>query len=93
MPGHVAALLDSFTALGAAYLRAVNWEPAAIVEARTARLLPALFLARIDGKSPVEYITSESDKNKVRRVARELLLQPVERLSQVSTAWREELAR
>jgi aminoglycoside phosphotransferase (APT) family kinase protein len=93
VPGHTAALHDSFAALAAAYLRAVNWEPAATIEARTARLLPALFLARIDGKSPIEYITEECDKNKVRRVARQLLLHPVHALSEVSTAWREELAR
>ena len=91
-PEHSAALLDSFTALAAAYLREVNWEPAAAIEARTARLLPALFLARIDGKSPIEYITAKCDKSKVRRVARALLLHPVNTLSQVSAAWRKELA-
>ena len=32
---------------------------AAAVEARTARLLPGLFLGRVDGKSPVEYLTEE----------------------------------
>ena len=93
VPGQATALLDSFTALAAAYLRAVNWEPVAVIEARAAHLLPALFLARIDGKSPVEYITAERDKSKVRRVARDLLMRPVESLSQVRTAWHEELDR
>ena len=45
--------------------------------ARAARLLPGLFLARVDGKSPVEYITAEADKERVRRVARALLAAPV----------------
>ncbi len=35
----------------------VAWEPPAALEARAAHLLPGLLLARVDGKSPVEYIT------------------------------------
>src|ERR671913_431511 len=45
------AYLGAFDALAAAYLAAVTWEPRAEIEARTARLLPGLFLARVDGKS------------------------------------------
>ena len=56
-----------------------------------ARLLPALLLARIDGKSPVEYVTQDVDKDCVRRVARELLASPVDRLDGVRRAWTEEL--
>ena len=37
------------------------------IDRRTAQLLPGLFLARIDGKSPVEYLTEERDKHTVRR--------------------------
>ena len=39
------------------------------IEARAAALLPALFLARVDGKSPVEYLTRESERAAVRRCA------------------------
>ncbi len=63
------------------------------METRTARLLPGLFLARVDGKSPVEYITAESDKDRVRRVARALLVAPVAQLAGVREAWRKELDR
>ena len=49
-----------------AYLQNVDWEAPASLEARAASLLPGLFLARIDGKSPVEYITEEREKEKVR---------------------------
>ena len=41
----------------------------------------------IDGKSPVEYVTAEADKDRVRRVARALLLEPVDRLDAVREAW------
>ena len=85
--------LESFDAMSQAYLAMVRWEPAARIEARTARLLPGLFLGRVDGKSPVEYVTEERDRMRVRRVARSLLLHPAETLSSVRDAWRDELRR
>ncbi len=55
-PDRREALAAAFSALVEAYAAEVTWEPPAEVLARTARLLPALFLARVDGKSPVEYL-------------------------------------
>lgn len=83
--------LDCFAALHGTYLGRVNWEPREAIEARVARLLPGLFLARVDGKSPAEYITTDADRDKVRRVARHLLAHPVDRLSHVSESWRAEI--
>ncbi len=85
--------LECFEALAATYCALVTWEPPEVLEARTARLLPGLFLGRVDGKSPVEYLTDETDKDRVRRVARELLLHPVERIADIKNAWRRELER
>ena len=65
-PSASAGFLDCFDALRDAYFRGVAWEPPAELEARTAALLPALLLARIDGKSPVEYIDDEAIKTGVR---------------------------
>ena len=45
----------------------------ALLEQDTMRQLGALLLARVDGKSPVEYIVAESQKARVRMLARELL--------------------
>lgn len=90
-PRAAAAFLACFDRLAATYLYAVQWEPRAAIEARAARLLPGLFLARIDGKSPVEYVTEEADKTRVRRVARALLAAPVAHLSTVRDAWAAEL--
>ncbi|MEI7969531.1 MAG: aminoglycoside phosphotransferase family protein [Betaproteobacteria bacterium] len=84
--------LDCFAALRDAYLDGVAWEPRDRLETRAARLLPGLFLGRIDGKSPVEYVDTDTARNAVRRVARRLLAHPVERLADVSDAWRAELA-
>ena len=36
-------------------------------------MLPGMILARIDGKSPVEYLTQKKDKNKLRKIALELI--------------------
>ena len=63
-------LLQCYDVLAKSYLGGVDWEPQGGLEARAARLLPGLFLARIDGKSPVEYLTEAADKERVRRVAR-----------------------
>lgn len=84
--------LACFDAMVEAYLASANWEPVPALEARVAHLLPGLFLARVDGKSPVEYITKEADKERVRRVARALLIAPPERLDAIRQAWSRELA-
>ena len=88
----VDAFIAAFDALSETYLKAVDWEPRATLERRAAALLPGLFLARVDGKSPVEYITDQAQRKRVRRVAGALLRQPVDRLRSIGAAWREELA-
>lgn len=91
-PRAATGFLHCFEVLATAYLAAVSWEAPAALEARAASLLPGLFLARVDGKSPVEYLTEEHDKARVRRVARRLLECPPDRLKTVRTAWGEEIA-
>jgi 5-methylthioribose kinase len=63
----------SASALWSAYRAEIDWEPRAALQARVARILPALMLARADGKSPLEYLTPES-AGEVRRIARAALL-------------------
>lgn len=84
--------LACFDALAESYLAGVTWEARANLEARTAHLLPGLLLGRVDGKSPVEYITIEEERNRVRQVARALLLDPVDDLSAVRSAWQQAIA-
>jgi len=83
--------LACYRALAAAHLGAVAWEAAEDFEARTARLLPGLMLARVDGKSPVEYLSEESAKDAVRRVAARLLEQPARRLEAIAACWSSEV--
>ena len=91
-PAATAGFLAAFAVLAGAYLDAVDWEPREAIERRAAALLPGLLLARVDGKSPVEYLDDDADRERVRRVAAVLLRRPVARLSDVADAWREALA-
>jgi tRNA A-37 threonylcarbamoyl transferase component Bud32 len=84
--------LRCFDAMAETYRAGVVWEPPEALESRAAHLLAGLFLARVDGKSPVEYITAQSDKNLVRRVARAQLASPPGRLNVIRQIWTRELA-
>ena len=78
---------EAFRRLKDAYLSGVAWEAPADVEARAAALLPALLLARVDGKSPVEYLTGGAEKDGVRRFAIPFIVQPVSRLADIIGPW------
>jgi aminoglycoside phosphotransferase (APT) family kinase protein len=79
--------LGAFDALVDAYRRHVHWEPWADVERRAASLLAALMLARIDGKSPVEYLTDEAQRDRVRQFARERIASPRSTLAALAADW------
>ena len=80
VPSARAALLECYDALSTAY-----GAPFEGVQDRAASLLPALLLARVDGKSPVEYLTDEN-KRTVRSLARSLI-GSANTLEDVHTAW------
>ncbi|WP_421724399.1 phosphotransferase family protein [Bauldia sp.] len=84
-------LIAAFGAMHESYMAGVNWEPREDLEARAASLLPALLLARVDGKSPVEYITDDDQRAVVRRVAVPLIKEPPASLADISNAWSKEL--
>nr|MDQ2861611.1 phosphotransferase [Pseudomonadota bacterium] len=87
VPAARVPLAESFTALAEAYFARADWEPRQGLEARVASLLPGLLLARVDGKSPVEYLTRDDQKDFVRAVAEPLLLDPPATLAEVQAAW------
>ena len=79
LPHNRAALLRQMTAFWDGYRPYVHWEDPAELEARVCRLLPALLLARVDGKSPAEYI-DEATRTRVRTTALALLTSSIRRL-------------
>jgi len=58
---------------------------------RIVRLTLMLMLARIDGKSPAEYITSQQDKDFVRNFVRQLLNEGIDTSDQLDCRWRNAL--
>jgi aminoglycoside phosphotransferase (APT) family kinase protein len=87
VPAATDRFLACFDFLQEKYLENVTWETPPTLEARAASLLPGLFLARVDGKSPVEYVTDDTQKDQVRRVARKFLSNPTDRLAVIRQAW------
>jgi aminoglycoside phosphotransferase (APT) family kinase protein len=90
-PAATDGFLASFDALATAYLRGVVWEASDRLETRAAALLPALLLARVDGKSPVEYITGDADKELVRSFAVPLIRTAPASLAAIRSAWADTL--
>ena len=90
-PAAAKSFLDCFEALSSAYLAGVDWEIADALQGRAAALLPGLLLARVDGKSPVEYLGEEAQRQSVRRVATALLHDPSDRLDALARAWQTEI--
>ncbi len=58
------------------------------VEAATVRLVPMLMLARVDGKSPVEYLP-DREKDLVRAFAVDSIRHPLEKMSDWLSSWSE----
>ena len=75
VPECLARYLSFCRRFWAAYRVFVNWEEPAGLEARILRLLPILMLARVDGKSPVEYLTEDQHAH-IRQLALQLLEAP-----------------
>ena len=86
-PRWTARYLACFDALSGAYLAGADWEDRHALEARAAALLPGLLLGRIDGKSPVEYVDREADRDRARLFAAEFLAAPVDRLDRLRGRW------
>jgi tRNA A-37 threonylcarbamoyl transferase component Bud32 len=76
-----------FEALCTSYEQATQSMADREIVRRTAHLLAGLFLARIDGKSPVEYITEDESRNHVRTVARQFLTNPADHPIDINDAW------
>ena len=91
-PARVDEYLACYRAFARAYIDGVTWEPRGPIEARIATLLPALTLARIDGKSPVEYLTDERTRGRVREAARALIVEASATLDVIETHWRRAFA-
>jgi aminoglycoside phosphotransferase (APT) family kinase protein len=91
-PEFAPAYAACFAAFVEAYFSGVRWEARHGLERRTAGLLAVFLLARIDGKSPVEYLTTYADQIFVRTLAKEFLADIPSRLQDMQDRWTEALS-
>ena len=87
---HRGRYLASFDALKDAYLARITWEDADVLAIRAAPLLAAFLLARVDGKSPVEYL-ADQNKEFVRQIALQFLHNSWLTLDGIAAHWRSRL--
>lgn len=91
---HFAPDSDPYVNLAAffwsAYLRGMDRHKAGL-EARLLHLQPMMLLARVDGKSPVEYLTDEEKKNLIRDFSRDALIHPFDCFEDFLEKWRGKL--
>ena len=80
-------LITYFNIISHNYLRNIMSNDLEKYEKRIIALLSALMLSRIDGKSPVEYITSDKKKEKVRSFSKFILKNPINSLLEFSQKW------
>lgn len=92
MPMRLVEFLAAYRAFAMAYFAHVNFEPAADLETRVALLLPGLTLARVDGKSPVEYLGG-AQRTHVRRAAADILRAAPTTLEAIATVWNQEFSQ
>jgi len=94
---HIEAYRDAFLSLVGvtweSYREALGGERADEVERCLPGLLTMLMLARVDGKSPLEYLVSEGAKERVREFARCTLPHCPAELAGLTASWREFLER
>jgi 5-methylthioribose kinase len=82
LPEHREELLEAARAFWAAY----RSQSALVTFPHLGRMIGMLMLARVDGKSPLEYVTDDPLKQKLRSIAGKLIQDPPEDLKSLLTA-------
>ncbi len=77
------AYMNLIQAMVEDYFGVIDFVALATLEAHTVRTLAFLFLARMDGKSPAEYITADGDKQFIRKVSRAMVRDNLKSYEQV----------
>ena len=85
-------MFEAFLHIGLTYRRIISAFPTEGIEEDACRELGFLLLARVDGKSPVEYLTEERDKSLVRKAAMRIIRERPKRYSGVTEVVAEEIA-
>jgi tRNA A-37 threonylcarbamoyl transferase component Bud32 len=89
-PAYSSAYLECFDLLASTYLSKVCWESVDDIEQRVAALIPGMLVARVDGKSPAEYIIRDSERRFIRTFGIRFLLRQTSKISTLRAAWSRE---
>ncbi|MDR0389608.1 MAG: phosphotransferase [Spirochaetaceae bacterium] len=84
-----AAFLNMLLYMTDTYFNMMNYGDPKQTEADAVAILAMMMIARIDGKSPVEYITSETTKQLVRDMAKKLLSEDIKSFKDAATLFYE----
>ena len=87
-PALTDAYLNAFDLLSATYLQGVTWESPTALEVRTCDLLAGMLLARVDGKSPVEYLRENWQHALIRHQTIAWLNRPQAKLADMRAQWK-----
>jgi len=82
-PPQAAAYVEAARALWSSYVERIGFADVAALERETAWMVPFLILARIDSKSPVEYITDEGRKQTARSMSLRFIEHPSDDLETI----------
>jgi 5-methylthioribose kinase len=85
-PDRAADFVALMSAFWGGYCHEVQFRPHTELERRGLRHLGVCLLARVDGTSPVDYLSDEAKRETVRRLGRAILLDPIETWDQ---AWQQ----
>ncbi len=92
LPEHCDSLLSMARSAWTSYSHEIGPERSAEVEPCVTRLLPMLMLARVDGKSPVEYFREKPEaRDRIRRFSAIFIHRPEKTLEEFVSAWQSEL--
>jgi 5-methylthioribose kinase len=86
-PQQISVYCDEAKAFWQSYAHEVDWEPQAAIERRVCALIPAFMLARLDGKSPVEYLSGAVKSTIVRPWAIKGVLAPESQFLTTLSRW------
>jgi fructosamine-3-kinase len=92
LPGQRPLLITVSKIMFTTYLASVDWEDNIHLAKRITRLLPAIMLARVDGKSPVEYLDSKQQEQ-VRKFCVPVIRSNVSDMDRLIHDWSKEIHR
>lgn len=88
-PQHLADYLQAMASFSDTWFAEATWEPRAALESRVGRLIGAILIARVDGKSPADYLVGHPGREIAREAGRRLISGEEAPFEHVTHTWRE----